>query len=124
MVAIKGNFARDDQEFNGLEEFADELIANPLSRKVVVGVIETARIVRDITAGGVETATVRFVQLEVLSGADGEQVEAMMDTSYRTRTGRAEAPQDSLFDAPQTDREGPWPGDVDYDTPNDVEASQ
>lgn len=120
MVAIKGSFGHDEQEFNGLEAYATDLVDNPLQRRVVVGIIETVRIVRDIAKGDVETPTIRFVQVEVLNGAEADQASAMLQKRFRQRTGREADGQEGLFGNPQDASDGPWPGDVDH---VDAEAS-
>lgn len=124
MVAIKGAFANDDQEFNGLEAYATEFVDNPLERRIVVGVVETTRIVKDISAGGVEKPTIRFAQIEVLSGAEADQAMAMLQKRFRQRTGREADGQESLFGTAQTPVEPAWPGDVDYDNDAVVEPSE
>lgn len=63
-VLISGTFKQDDRDLNGLTQISKELIEEPLTRHVVIGVVETKRVVRDIADGGTETPTVRFVQIE------------------------------------------------------------
>lgn len=113
-VNMSSSFKKDDREYNGLEAIAETLTGDPLTRHVVVGIIETIRITRNVADGGTETPTVRFVHIEALSGGDEDQARAMLARSFKERTGRTdEAP--TLFDAPESDAAaGPWPGDSDY----------
>lgn len=99
-VLISGTFRKDDREFNGLERVTETLIKHPYVRHVVVGVIETTQIVRDIQAGGVETPRVRFVHIEALDEATGaDQAKRILEAAYTARTGAQ--PDTSLFDHDQ-----------------------
>jgi len=102
-VNIAGTFKKDVREFNGLEAIAKELTEEPLTRQVVVGLIETKKTTKDHTDGGSETVTVRFVHLEALADEAAADGRKLMDDAYRARTNRNEsAPvDDGLFDGPQ-----------------------
>jgi hypothetical protein len=95
-VNIAGTFKKDQREYNGLEAIASKLIDDPLTRRVVVGVVETKRIVRDMADGGTETAVVRFVHLEAVDGDQGEQAKQMLAKAYTERTGGQA--DETLFD--------------------------
>lgn len=134
-VNVQSAFKKDERENNGLESIGKELIENPMTRHVIVAVVETTRIVTDIAAGGTRTPTVRLVQVEPLDGSDAEQGRAMLDAAFRKRTGREDNPAASLFDPVPADAStmadapaendpaaGPWPGDTDY-PPDNGEAA-
>lgn len=134
-VNVSATFKKDERENNGLESIAKDLIENPMTRHVVVAVIETASVRTDYAAGGTITPTVRLVQVEPVDGADADQVRAVLDAAFRKRTGRDDNPAATLFDADRTvdpsvvkdvpgepaERDpaaGPWPGDADYPEDN------
>lgn len=126
-VNMSGSFKKDQREYNGLEAIAEVLVGEPLTRHVVVGIVETIRTTRNIADGGSETATVRFVHIEAIGGADEEQARAMLAKAFKDRTGRTDEVQPTLFDgvpAAQNDpAAGPWPGDPDYRGAPDEDAS-
>ncbi|MEV7264678.1 hypothetical protein AB0N38_14110 [Micromonospora aurantiaca] len=95
-VNMSATFKKDERINNGLERIARALVKDPLTRHVVVGVIECTRITRDIADGGVETPTVRFALIEVLDGDDAEQARQLLDAAHNARTGKSPAP--TLFD--------------------------
>lgn len=95
-VNISGTFKSDDRDLNGLERITKELIEEPLTRHVVVGIVETKRVVRDIADGGTETPTVRFVQIEPLDGPAAERARTMLAEACEARTGQQ--PDETLFD--------------------------
>lgn len=125
-VNISGTFSKDTREYNGLSRVHDQLVKDGLTRRVVVGVIETKFTKRDIAAGGVETPTVRFIAIEALDGQAAEAARDLLDAQYRERTGRqgsavdadliSEAAEAGLIEDPpeQDPTAGPWPGDAEY----------
>ena len=60
-VNISATFKADDRALNGLEAIEKDLIESPLDRHVVVGVVETVRITKDVADGMTETPTVRLI---------------------------------------------------------------
>jgi hypothetical protein len=97
-VNISAKFAKDEAEYDGLAAISGALIGDPMTRRVVVGVVETIRITEDLKADGRKTPTVRFVHVEALEGDDATQARELANKQYRRRTGRDEDPQMSLFD--------------------------
>jgi len=101
-VQISGTFKKDERIFNGLEAIAKELIEHPLTRHLVVGVIETSGINKTAASNWAETATVRFPAIEVVTGDAAITVRGILEAAYAERTGRS-APPDTLFSAPGVD---------------------
>ncbi len=95
-VNIKAAMKRDDRELNGLEYIVTELIDNPLNRRIVVGIIEVARITTDYEDGSTEVPTVKFVQIEPLAGDAAGQAQELLAKAYNARTGQTV--EDTLFD--------------------------
>ena len=95
-VKIKATFKKDERAFNGLSAVEKELIEEPLTRQVVVGIVETSKVVRDVEDGGTESPTIRFIQLEPLDGEAAVDAKRMLDEAYQKRTGNGA--QDTLFD--------------------------
>lgn len=100
-VNISGTFRKDDRQLNGLESVAEDLIEDPLTRHVVVGIVETKRIVKDISDGGTETPTVRLVQIEPLDGEAADDAQTLMEKAFQARTGHEY--QGALFDRDRDD---------------------
>lgn len=97
-VSISAKFAKDEAEYDGLSAISADLIGDPLTRRVVVAVIETIRITEDLKNAGRKTPTVRLVHVEALDGDDASHARDLANKQYRRRTGRTEDPQMSLFD--------------------------
>lgn len=93
-VKIKATFKKDERAFNGLSALEKELIEEPLTRHVVVGIVETSKVVRDVEDGGTESPTIRFVQLEPLEGESAVEARRFLAEAYAKRTGN----QDTLFE--------------------------
>lgn len=105
-INIKAAMKRDERELNGLEHIVKELIDDPMTRRVVVGVIEVARITADYEDGGTEVPTVKFVQIEPM--VDDAAIKAGRDllaAAYKARTGQVV--EETLFDhAPDGEPDG------------------
>lgn len=116
-VKVKGTFKKDDRIFNGLESIAADLIGKPHDRRLVVAVIETARIVDDIEDGGSRDVTIRLVHIEPINDTVGQgSARTLLETAYKARTGDTNAlPGDPLpFD--ELDRDGDDEGGDQADT--------
>lgn len=106
-VKIKGTFAKDAREYNGLDDGGDVykgLVKEPLNRVVVVGVVETSKITNNVERGGLEEVQVRFVSLEAMRGDAIVTARELHDQRYKERTGRDDQ-QRSLFEAGEGDGE-------------------
>ena len=96
-VQVKAQFTKDDSQFNGLDAVRKELIAAPLTPRVVIAVIEVVAVTHDILTGA-DTPKVRLRQVEVLDGTPAAKAVDLMNARYSERTGRTDS-QASLFDA-------------------------
>lgn len=90
-VNIAATFKRDERENNGLTAIADQLIEEPLTRHVVVGLIETKRVTKDV-ADDTETPTIKFVMLEPLDGAPAKTAQDLLNAARMARLGRGTDP--------------------------------
>lgn len=98
-VNIAGTFKKDERELNGLEAIAEDLIGNPLERRVVAALVETKRVVEDFADGGSKRVVTSIVHIEPLTGDAATDARKYLDEAYRARTGRDEsAPTDTIFD--------------------------
>lgn len=97
-VNLKATFKKDQKEYNGLDDepIRKGLIEEPLARRYVVAMIETSKVVKDIEAGGTLVPTVRVISIEVCDGDNAIVVKEILDTLFKTRTGRHVDP--TLFD--------------------------
>lgn len=139
-VKLQGTFKKDQREFNGLEAIADELIAHPHKRYVIVALVECVGYDVDFADGGTKTPKVRLVAVEAMEGDHAATAQKYLDESYNGRTGKT-APPPTLFDdsdpedeaedqgdepgqpavadgAPEADGAGNWPGDPEYVAPS------
>lgn len=92
-VNISGTFKRDSRPDNGLEVIADELVKDPMTTRLVVGVIVPHAYKGK--AGEELSPTVRFTAIEVAGGEDAVVLRDMLD---RLRAARHQQPiQDTLF---------------------------
>lgn len=95
-VNISATFSKEAREYCGLDAITADLIEFPHDRVYVVGVVEVLRITKDIADGGVETPTVRFVQIEAVDDGDVPAVRKLLDGRYQDRTGKDHAAPDTL----------------------------
>lgn len=146
-VNVSAAFAKDERHYNGLEAIAPDLIKDhaPLTRHVIIAVVERCALKIDDRKGGEMTPTIRLVTVEVMGGDDAELARAMLNRVYRERTGATEDPQMTLFEAgagvtideamardgstpPEREERdptaGPWPGDPTYQAPADDASSE
>lgn len=114
-VLVSATFKKDEQEFNGLEVIHDALIESPLDRRVIVAVVETIRVSKDIRAGGVETPTIRLVHVEAMTPDQAIVARKLLDAAYAARTGQAAPPPDLFEDGIEIDRGGPVAAEADQD---------
>lgn len=87
-VNISGTFTKENRESNGLESIHDELVEAGLDRHIVVGLVETKFVKRDVAAGGIDTPTVRFVSIEPLTGPAAAAARELLDAARQERTGQ------------------------------------
>jgi hypothetical protein len=97
-VKLKGQWKKDTREYNGLDHEATRkgIIAQPLQRIVVVGVVECTKVEDLVQEGGTRVPTMNFVQIEAVEGDPAVVVQEILDNAFRVRTGRDV--QRSLFD--------------------------
>lgn len=99
-VNIQATFKSDDRALNGLEAIEKDLVESPLDRHVIVGVVETVRITKDVADGMTETPTVRLVHIEpMLSNVDEKAARKLLEKALKARNGGA--PQSDLFSNPE-----------------------
>jgi hypothetical protein len=111
-VNISGTISKDKRADSGLDAIGDAIYADRLRRYAVTGIVEFHAF-HDVD--GVESVTVRFAAIEPLSGEDDNAARLLLDKARRARgVGSTEL---TLFDAPDADSKGPWPGDPDYVAP-------
>jgi hypothetical protein len=124
-VNVSATFKKDERDQNGLEAIRASLIADPLERHIIVATIEVTQILTDVRDGGVQTPSVRLVNVEPLTGDDALTARKLLEGAYHERTGQT-APPPTLFDdgqgEPDTNPVGPddaglWPGDEGYVEP-------
>lgn len=120
-VSITARFGKDDREMDGLAAISDELIAAPMERRVVIGVIEVKRITTDYADDGAQTPAVKFVNIEALDGDDAAHARELMNKAFRRRTGRTDDPHPTLFEDDYDGDDGPerYVGDPDTDDGTD-----
>lgn len=104
MVALQAKFKKDNQENDGLERLAQELVTRPYERRVVIGIIRPVRAVVNHLDGTTQT-TVRFDHIEVPLPEDAKAVLEILGAAYEERTGNP-MPPESLFDRERLD-DGP-----------------
>lgn len=76
---------------NGLHAIADRLVDRPQETHVVIGVVDCAKITRDLTKGDVEP-TARIRSIEVLAPIDTDQGEKLIRRAYDRRNGATTLP--------------------------------
>lgn len=114
-VTVQATFKKDKKDFDGLGAISGDLVAEPLTRRVIVAVVEVTEIVLDVLDGGTQTPKVRLVNVEALAGDDALTARKLLDAAYHERTGQT-APPPTLFDegtpgqdaAASGDGEPPW----------------
>jgi len=99
-ATLQATFSKDKKELDGLGAISDDLVADPLTRRVIIGIVEVTHIDTDILNGGIKTPRVRLVNVEVMGidGGDADTAREMMGAAYTERTGQT-APPPTLFDA-------------------------
>jgi hypothetical protein len=148
-VNVSATFKKDERDQNGLESIRPELIQSPLERHVIVATIEVTQILTDVRDGGVQTPSVRLVNVEPLTGDDALTARKLLDAAYHERTGQT-APPPTLFDPddhlaedaarvadeadsargnpafvePGPDEAGLWPGDEGYVEPKPEQVTK
>jgi len=100
-VNISAKFDKDTSLYNGLGSIAEDLIDNPHVLRTAVVTYETSFSKRDFQNGGVETPTIRIVQIEPLSEGDAVEAKALQAKAFKARTGNAL--QDDLFSTQNDD---------------------
>lgn len=87
-----------DNDTNGLDDLADELVADPATIRVSIAWHDVAKIVDD-TDEGTRVPYVRIRRIECLGLAKdiGDQIRALVQNATEARTGRKPLP----FDAPE-----------------------
>lgn len=119
-VNVQATFKKESRDLDGLGAISDQLVGDPLRRRLIIAEVEVTRITKDIREGGIETPTVRWTSVEVMHGDDELDARRMRDKAYSERTGQA-SPPPTLFDPPADD-DRPWPGDH-PDQPQDPESA-
>lgn len=99
-VNIAGTFKKDQRENNGLESIIDALVTHPLDRHVVVALVETKRVTRDV-ADGTDTPTVRFVMIEPLNGEAAATARELLNKAQTARIGHT---QPDLFEGTEAEK--------------------
>lgn len=96
-VKTSASFTKATQPYNGLtaDQLVNELIDQPHGRRYAVVAFEVLRITEEIEEG-TKVPTVKFVQIEPLEGEAADVAKRLMEEAYNTRTGRDDAPQDTL----------------------------
>ena len=79
-------------EANGLESLARDLLDNPESVHVIIGLVDCAKITQDIDAGDLEP-TARFRRIEVIR-QDKPRMLLLLRRAMEERTGRTVLPFD------------------------------
>jgi len=123
-VTIQATFTKDTKEYDGLGACSAELVADPLTPRVVVGTVQVTNIDVDVLNGGMKTPKVRVVSMEMLTGDDAVHALKMRDAAYHERTGQVAPPATLFDDGVPLDRgdEEPgqdWLGGDRYDRPTD-----
>jgi hypothetical protein len=100
-VTIRPTFSKDTRPGNGLEEIADELIADKIKVHYVVGVLKWAG--GSLDDEGAITPAVKFLGIEPVTGDAAEQAKQILDQARKQRgLGRMEdaipAVDPALFD--------------------------
>jgi hypothetical protein len=76
---------------NGLAAISTALIKTPQMYHAVIALVDCSKITTDTDSGDVE-ATARIRHIEVVTGADRDQVEKMLHDTLKDRTGLDELP--------------------------------
>lgn len=76
---------------NGLSAISTSLIKQPQMFHCVVALVDCSKITTDTDSGDVE-ATARIRHIEVVTGTERDQVEAMLHAALKERTGKDELP--------------------------------
>lgn len=101
IVKLSGKLPGDD-DTNGLDALADNLVRDPESIRVAVLWFDVAHITHD-TDTGADVPTVRVRRLEPVTGADAGQLRTAGNRAHEQRTGRTaldleSVDVDDLFD--------------------------
>jgi|SRR5215813_3686898 len=83
----KGDFAH----LNGLEDAHDAIVQTPKRQVVAVVVMSVANVDKDIITG-YQTPRMQIEQIELVNGADLDELLTMVDRIHENRTGRAPLP--------------------------------
>lgn len=95
-VNISAKFRKDTEVYDGLTAIEHLLVKNPHDRHLVVAVIQPKFGKVDYVEGTV-TPTVRFVQVEALTGEARAAAQKLLEAAFKERTGgTVEPPQDML----------------------------
>lgn len=82
-VTIRPTFSKDTRPSNGLEDIADELIADKTEVHYVVGVVKWAG--GSVDVDGAITPAVKFLGIEPLAGDAADQAKKILDGARKAR---------------------------------------
>lgn len=94
MSTIKlGGKLPKNEDRNGLHDFYQQFVRDPMRQHVVIAVVDTAKIVNDIE--NYDTIPqLRIVAIEVITGDDAGTLRAIVLRRHEERTGNLELPAD------------------------------
>ena len=113
-VKIRGQWKKDDREYNGLESIAGQLLKKPLEDRYAVLKYRVGTVEIDVKGGGTRTPKIDIEHIEPLDGDDADAAEMLMDKLFAARqtpprepTGQGTLPFDQLPEDAPDDAGGP-----------------
>lgn len=92
-MVLKYTAKRPDEELDGLQALEDHFTEGAPDDVVVVGVVSRHAITKTDPSDQWQ-ATIRFKQIEQVTGVDAEHVRKLIAGQYEKRTGNAKLPLD------------------------------
>jgi len=92
-VDIKATFSKKERPRNGLESIVKDLVTEPLTPRLVIGIVQCPTTKINNREGGARTPVVEFVFIEpMITQAEEAAARRLFDQAFKARTGKAPEP--------------------------------